>query len=139
MGLPAVLATGQSEPNVGDIVIIGQFGTIDEGNSGERVLIGFGTGGADLTTQVQGYVMTEHGLHELGSRQVSSGGNKTPGLAVPLAVTLATANPIGLIVGGAMKVTGEVTGSSKITGSAKRTAKKIGEELRVAFEKQGWL
>jgi hypothetical protein len=62
-----------------------------------------------------------------------------PGVVVPLAVTIATANPIGLIVGGAMKVGGEVTGSSTIEGSAKRTAKKISEELRGAFERQGWL
>ncbi len=139
MGLPAVLATGQSEPNVGDIVIIGQFGTIDEGSALKRVAIGFGSGGADLTTQVQGYLMTDQGLRELGSREIDSGAGKTPGVVVPLAVTIATANPIGLIVGGALKVGGEVTGSSKITGSAKRTAKKIADELRVAFEKQGWI
>ncbi|MCH8890094.1 MAG: hypothetical protein IH827_03280, partial [Myxococcales bacterium] len=47
--------------------------------------------------------------------------------------------PIGLIVGGAVKVGGEVTGRSTIKGSAKRTAKKIGDELRAAFEKQGWI
>ena len=140
MGLPAVLATGQSEPNVGDIVIIGQFGSIDEGSALKRVAIGFGSGGAELTTDVQGYLMTDQGLRELGSREIHSGaGGKTPGVVVPLAVTIATANPIGLIVGGAMKVGGEVTGSSKITGSAKRAAKKIADELRVAFQKQGWI
>ncbi len=139
MGLPAVLATGQSEPNVGDIVIICQFGTIDEGSAGGRVLIGFGAGGADLTTDVQGYLMTDQGLRELGSREIDSGAGKTPGVVLPLAVTLATANPIGLIVGGAVKVGGEVTGRDTIEGSAKRTAKTIGDELRVAFRKQGWL
>ncbi len=139
MGLPAVLATGQSEPNVGDIVIIGQFGTIDEGSALKRVAIGFGSGGAELTTNVQGYLMTDQGLRELGSREIDSGGGKTPGVVVPLAVTIATANPIGLIVGGAVKVSGEVTGRNTIEGSAKRTAKKIGDELRVAFQKQGWL
>ncbi len=139
MGLPAVLAAGQSEPNVGDIVIIGQFESIDEGSTAKRVAIGFGSGGADLTTDVQGYLMTDQDLRELGSREIHSGAGKMPGVAVPLAVTIATANPIGLIVGGAMKVGGEVTGSSKITGSAKRTAKKIGDELRVAFQRQGWI
>ena len=52
MGLPAVLATGQSEPNVGDIVIIGQFGTIDEGSAAKRIAIGFGSGGADRKSVV---------------------------------------------------------------------------------------
>jgi hypothetical protein len=139
MGLPAVHAGGQPGPRVGDIVITGYFGSIDEGSAAKRVVLGFGSGGAELTTHVDGYLMTDRGLRKLGSRDLDSEGNKTPGVAVPLAVTLATANPIGLIVGGALKVGGEATGSSTITGSAKRTAKKIAGELKEAFEEQGWI
>jgi hypothetical protein len=139
MGLPAVRAAGQPEPRVGDIVIIGYFASIDEGSAVKRVAIGFGSGGAEMTTEVEGYLMTDQGLRKLGSREIDSGAGKTPGVAVPLAITIATANPIGLIVGGALKVGGEVTGSSKITGTAKRTAKEIGDELRDAFERQGWI
>ncbi len=139
MGLPAMHAEGQREPDVGDIVIIGYFGSIDEGSALKRIAIGFGSGRAELTTEVEGYLMTDQGLRELGSREIDSGGGKMPGVMVPLAVTIATANPIGLIVSGAMKVVGEATGSSTIEGSAKRTAKKIADELREAFEKQGWL
>jgi len=140
MGLPAVLAAGQPSPRVGDIVLIGYFASIDKGSAAKRVAIGFGSGGAKLTTQLEGYLMTDQGLRELGSREIDSGGGgKTPGVMVPLAVTIATKNPIGLIVGGAVKVGGEVTGKSTIEGSAKRTAKKIGDELRVAFGEQGWL
>ena len=140
MGLPAVFAEGQSAPQVGDIVIIGYFESIDEGSAAKRVAIGFGSGGAKLSTQVEGYLMTDQGLRKLGSREIDSGGGgKTPGVMVPLAVTIATANPIGLIVGGAVKVGGEATGGNTIKGSAKRTAKKIGDELRVAFQKQGWI
>jgi hypothetical protein len=58
---------------------------------------------------------------------------------VPLAVTVATSNPLGLIVMGTTKVVGEVTGKSGISGSAKRTAEKIAEELQEAFQKQGWI
>ncbi len=139
MGLPAVLAAGQAAPDVGDIVISGYFESIDEGSAAKRVAIGFGSGGAELRTQVEGYLMTDQGLRKLGSRKIDSGGGKTPGVLVPLAVTIATANPIGLIVGGAVKVGGEVTGRSTIEGSAKRTAKTIADELRVAFQRQGWL
>ena len=138
MGLPAVHAAGQA-PDVGDIVIIGYFASIDEGSAAKRVAIGFGSGGAKLNTHVEGYLMTDQGMRKLGSRDVDAGGGKTPGVMVPLAVTIATANPIGLIVGGALKVSGEVTGRDTIKGSAKRTAKKIADELRAAFEKQGWL
>ena len=115
MGLPAVSAAGQAAPRVGDIVIIGYFESIDEGSAIERVAIGFGSGGADLTTQVEGYLMTDQGMRELGSREIDAGaGGKTPGVVVPLAVTVATSNPIGLIVGSAVKVGGEVTDKSTI-------------------------
>jgi len=139
MGLPAVRAEGQQAPDIGDIVIVGYFESIEEGSTTKRLIIGFGSGGAALTTQVEGYLMTDQGLRRLGSREVSSGAGKTPGLVVPIAVTIATANPIGLIASSALKVGGEVSGKSTIEGSAKRTAKEIGAELKVAFQKQGWL
>jgi hypothetical protein len=139
MGLPAVRAAGQPAPRVGDIVLIGVFQSIDEGSRAKRVAVGFGSGSAQLTTQVEGYQMTGQGLRLLGSGVAESRGGKTPGMAVPLAVTLATSNPIGLIVGGAAKVGGEVTGRSTIDGAAKQTAKEIANELRVAFQRHGWV
>ncbi len=139
MGLPAVSAAGRPAPRVGDVVIIGYFESVDEGSAAKRVVLGFGSGAAEMTTEVEGYLMTDQGLRKLGSREVDAGGGKTPGVAVPLAVTIATANPIGLIVGGAMKVGGEVTGKSTIEGTADRTAKKIADELRLAFERLGWI
>jgi hypothetical protein len=60
-------------------------------------------------------------------------------VAVPAAVALARSNPIGLLVGGAAKVGGEVTGHRTIEGSAKRTAKAIADQLRVACQRQGWV
>ncbi len=60
-----------------------------------------------------------------------------PGLVVPLAVLAATANPIGLIVMGVSKVSGEVSGKSQIEGMAKETAKAIADKLRVKFKEQG--
>jgi hypothetical protein len=139
MGLPAVQAAGQPAPRVGDIVIKGSFVSIEEGSAGKRVLLGFGSGAADLKTVVEGYQMTAQGLRKLGGGQVNSGGNKTPGVVVPLAVMAATANPIGLVVVGGMKAYGEVSGSSTIEGRAKPTADEIAAQLKVAAEKQGWI
>jgi Domain of unknown function (DUF4410) len=139
MGLPAVQAAGQPGPRVGDIVIIGYFQSIDPGSAVKRMALGFGSGAADLTTVVEGYLMTEQGLRRLGSGEVNAGGGKGPGLAVPLVVAAATANPIGLIVSGAAKVEGQVSGRTTIDGSAKRTAKEIGDQLKIAFQKQGWV
>jgi hypothetical protein len=139
MGLPAVLASGQPAPRVNDIVIKGYLVSVEEGSAGKRILIGFGSGNAELKTMVEGFQMTDHGLRQLGSGELDSGGSKTPGMLVPLAVVAATANPIGLVVGGAVKLYGEESGSDTIAGSAKRTADATAKQLRGAFEKQGWI
>src|SRR5262249_39434335 len=130
MGLPAVQATAQLTPRVNDIVIRGYLLSVEEGSAGTRVLIGFGSGNAELKTVVEGYQMTAQGLRRLGYGQLDSGGRKTPGVLVPLAVAAATANPIGLIVGGSLKLYGESSGSDTIEGSATRTADAISKELR---------
>jgi hypothetical protein len=139
IGLPAAEAEDKPAPRPGDIVIKGQFVSIVEGGAGRRVLLGFGSGAAELRTAVEGYQMTPQGLRRLGSGETDSVGGKTPGMVAPLAVFAATANPLGLIVVGTMKARGERTGSSTIEGAAKRTADEIAARPRVAAEKQGWI
>jgi hypothetical protein len=139
MGLPAVRAAGQPPPQVDDIVLRGYFVSIDEGSAGKRVLVGFGSGEAEMRSAVEGYQMTAQGLRLLGSGEVEAGGSKMPGMAVPLAVLAATANPIGLVVGGGAKLYGEETGSDTIEGAAKRTAEEIAAQLKTAAEEQGWI
>lgn len=139
MGLPAVRAAGQPPPRVGDLVIMGYFVTVQQGSAAERVLVGFGAGDADLKTVVEGYLMTDQGLRRLGGGEINSGGGKTPGVAVPLVVAAATANPIGLVISGAAKVYGEESGRTTIEGAGQRTASEIADQLKVAFQKQGWV
>lgn len=140
MGLPAVRAQDQPTPDVGDIVIRGYFVTVDTGSAVERVALGFGAGAAELSTVVEGYLQTDTGLQRLGEGEVKSGGGaKGPGMIIPLAVTVVTANPIGLAVGGAVKAAGELSGEDTIEGSGRRTAGLIGKELKVKFQQQGWI
>ncbi len=139
MGLPAVRQQGQPAPFVGDIVIMGYFESVDSGSAAKRIVLGFGQGAADLKTVVEGYLMTDKGLRRLGSGTVESGTGKAPGVAVPLVMAAATGNPIGLIVSSAVKAEGQVSGRTTIEGTAKRTAKEIADQLRVAFQKQGWI
>ncbi len=139
-GLPAVQASSQAPPpQVGDVAIVGYFVSIDEGSVAKRVALGFGSGAASLHTVVEGYLMTDKGLRRLGSGEVGSTGPKGPGEAVPLAIAVASGNPVGLIVSSAVKVGGEVSGSSTVEGSAKRTAKEIAEHLKAAAQRQGWI
>lgn len=140
MGLRAVRAVPDSQPRDGDIVIVGYLSSIDEGSSFKRVVIGFGSGTAEITSHVEGYVRTDFGFRKLGSGTLDSTAGKTPGAILPLIVTIATANPIGLIVMAPIKIGSEMTGRSTVDGVGKRMADKIADELQKNFfHSQGWL
>lgn len=140
MGLRAeVAADRNTPPSAGEIAIIGYFLSIDEGSAVKRIALGFGSGAAELKTNVEVYQQTRAGLRRLGSGEIDAGGGKMPGVVLPLAVTVATANPIGLVVGGAVKAGTELSGRDTIEGTAKRTAKQIADELQKAFERHGWI
>jgi len=139
MGLPAKRASSTTTPEINDIVIRGYLLSVDEGSATKRVAIGFGSGASHLTTAVEGFQMTAQGLRKLGSGKVGAGGGKSPGAAVGTVALIATANPVGLIVGGGVKAYGEYTGSSKIEGRAKATAKEITDVLKKRFQEEGWI
>jgi hypothetical protein len=139
MGLPAERASRQTPLQLNDIMIRGYLLSIDEGSAVKRVAIGFGAGASELKTMVEGYQVTERGLRKLGSGTLDAGASKTPGAAVPLAVALASGNPVGLIVSSGMKVYGEASGNSKIEGRAEQTAKEIAAQLKTRFAEQGWI
>jgi hypothetical protein len=108
---------------------MGSFEAVDTGRAAKRVMLGFGSGAADLRTAAEGDPMTAQGLRRLGSGTRESRGGKTPGVAVPLGVAAATGNPIGLIVMSAVQAGGEATGRSTIAREAQRTAKDIAAPL----------
>lgn len=139
MGMPAERAASGTRPQINDIVLRGYLLSVDEGSTAKRVAIGFGSGGSELKTAVEGYQVTAQGLRKLGSGTLDSGGSKTPGGAVGAATFIATANPAGLIVATGMKVYGEATGSGKLEGRAKDTAKEIANVLKKRFQEQGWI
>lgn len=139
MGLPAVHATQGLSPQIGDGVIRGYLVSVQGGGAVKRFVIGFGYGTSEMDTVVEGYVMTPQGLRKLGSGTLTSSGNKTPGLIVPAAVTIATGNPIGLIVVGGTKVLGEASGRNTLEGRAKATADEIADQLRIRFQDRGWI
>jgi len=139
MALPAKRASSQTMPEINDIVLRGYLLSIDEGSGTKRVAIGLGYGASELTTAVEGFQMTAQGLRKLGSGKVNASGGKTPGGAVGVVALIATANPVGLIVGGGIKAYGEYSGSSKVEGRAKDTAKGIMEVLKKRFQEEGWI
>jgi hypothetical protein len=142
MGMPAIEAGPGSSPQIGDGVIRGYIVSTEGGGAGnmvKRMVIGFGAGTAEMDTVVEGYVMTPQGLRKLGSGTLSSSGNKTPGLVVPAAVAIATANPVGLIVVSGVKIYGAASGRSGLEGRAKSTADEIAVQLKIRFQDRGWI
>ena len=139
MGLPAVQASGPPELKVNDIVIRGYLASIETGSAAKRMTIGFGSGGSELTTVVEGYQMTATGLRKLGSATTGSEGGKGPGASLGAAGWLITGSPVGLIVGGGVKIYGEASGRATIEGRAEATAKEITALLKQRFQEEGWI
>jgi Domain of unknown function (DUF4410) len=139
MGLNAERVVTGSEARDGDIVIVGYLTSLDEGSGVKRVLLGFGSGAAEVTSQVEGYLATNDGMRRLGSGGATSGAGKSPGAVVPIIVTIVTKNPIGLLVTTPIKVGGEMAGKGQIEDVGEKMADKIADELEIKFQQQGWI
>ncbi len=74
MGFAATRAADGPPPQPGDLVIKGEFFSIEEGSRTKRMLIGFGAGASELKTFVEGYQVTATGLRPLGSVEIEAGG-----------------------------------------------------------------
>lgn len=138
MGMPAQRAGNGPPPQLGDVLITGQFITIDEGSRGKRVFIGFGKGGGTLSAHIAGYLLTPNGHRLLGTRDVATAGGRSPGLVFSAAAGVATSSPAGLVVNSALSVKKE-KGSETLEGAAKRLTNEIAKELKIIFTRQGWI
>lgn len=139
MGLNAERVVRGTQTREGDLAIVGYLTSLDEGSGVKRVMLGFGSGAAEVTSQVEGYVATRDGFHKLGSGETTSGAGKSPGTVVPILVTIVTHNPIGLLVTAPIKVGGEIAGKGQIEDVGERMADKIADELEIKFREQGWI
>jgi Domain of unknown function (DUF4410) len=137
-GLPARFANPATRPLLNDLVIQGCLYSIVEGSAGKRMILGFGSGASDLSTAVEVFQMTSAGLTKLGSGDVQSGSNKTPGMALGAATYAVTNNPAGLIISGGMKIYGQASGKDTIEGRVEATAKEIADQLYTRFQARGW-
>jgi hypothetical protein len=139
LGMPAERDNSLRPARNGDLIIKGEFFSIDEGSRIKRMLIGFGVGANELKTHVMAYQVTSTGLKRLGDAEFKAAGGKMPGMAVPL---------IGAAFAGTLAVTAAVSGGlntlqevspESLEGAAKRTAKDISKELSRVFARQGWI
>ncbi len=142
MGLQAGRATAETELQINDVVIQGYLVSEVGGSQKKRVMIGFGTGESELKAVVEGFQNTAGGLRVLGSAKTDSTegiAGKTPGMAVGVLSTIATHNPLGLIVSTGVKTHEERSGGGKLEGRATDTGKKIADMLKKRFQELGWI
>ena len=139
MGLSAERMLTDDEPESGDIVIVGYLTSIEQGSAAKRVALGFGSGAAEIATEIEGYLVTDEGFVKLSSGRAESVKSRGPGAVVPAASMVVTANPISLIVGLPVKVAGEASGRSTVEGVDRRMVAKIADELEKKFRSQDWI
>ena len=72
LGMPAEHADRWHPPGIGNLLIMGEFISMDEGSKAKRMLIGFGAGASSLQTHVVGYQFTDQGLNRLGDAVIET-------------------------------------------------------------------
>jgi len=138
-GIPALAAAVAPVPLVGDAVIRGEFISTDEGSRLKRVLIGFGSGAAELKTLAEAYEVTASGLRPIGSTVISSEGGQLPGMLVSLGVGAATGGLAAAAAVGTTTAVVKETGSESLEAAAERTADEISKLIVDAYKKRGWM
>jgi len=145
--VPEILALGMTAeragvgppPGQGDLLIQGEFLSIDKGSRTKRMLIGFDAGAGELRTRLVGYQVTPAGLRQLGKATIETSGGKMPGMLVPVGVGAAAGAPgRSAVISGGMNVMQEA-GPEGLNAAAKNTAKEVAKVLSQAFVRQGWI
>ena len=136
MGFKVVRAQPGQTPKQGEVMISGQFTSIDEGNAVRRALVGFGAGqsSVDATAQVVSANRTQ-----ILSLQTHADSGETPGAAVTAGVGAAA--QVGATATAATSVArgGAKAYKSAISTQASDIAEKIGDEFGKLAKTEGWV
>ena len=121
-----------------DLLIDGQFVTVDEGNPLRRLVVGFGTGASAVQTQVQAYQGSE--TRKLLEFTTQSDSGKMPGAAPTLGVGAAAQGGVtaGMVVANAA-VSGVKTYKSDVARMAAASGDQAVRYLSEFFAGQGWI
>lgn len=108
----------------------------DSGSYLERFAIGFGLGRAELRAKINFETVDREGARTVVAFDASRrGGRVMPGFVLPAAISIATLNPIPVVVGGSLKL---VTSTRGMNASTKGMAKAIVKELKNYYASVGW-
>lgn len=121
-----------------DLLIDGQFVTVDEGNPLHRLVIGFGTGASAVQTQVQVYQAPQ--AHKLMEFTTQSDSGSMPGAAPTVAAGAVAAGGVttGMVVANTA-VSGVKSYDSAVARMAASSGDQVARYLSEFFAKQGWI
>jgi hypothetical protein len=121
-----------------DMVIDGQFVTVDEGNPLRRLVVGFGSGASTIQTQVQVYQAPE--ARKLLEFTTQSDSGKLPGAAPMLGAGAVAQGGVtaGMTVANAA-VSGVKTYKSDVARMAAASGDQAARYLSEFFAAQGWI
>jgi hypothetical protein len=121
-----------------DLLIDGQFMTVDEGNPLRRLAVGFGNGASTVESQVQVYQGPDG--RKLLAFTTQSDSGKMPGAAPMLGAGAVVSGGVtaGMVVANAA-VSGVKTYKSDVARMAATSGDQVARYLSEFFAKQGWI
>jgi Domain of unknown function (DUF4410) len=138
-GLWAERGLGFPHGTEGDLIIKGQFLSIDEGNRTERVTIGLGAGRTSVQVNVQVFEVTPEGMQEVDTLRGTAKSGYKPGMGEMMGLGAITGHLLAsTVVSGTLSGVSEMT-SATVEADGKHLAEKIAADLGKLFVDKGWI
>ena len=122
-----------------DVVIVGSFLNVDEGNRLRRLVVGFGAGGSSVDTQVTAYQVAGNTRRKLIEFTTHAQSDKMPGAAVTMGAGAAASGASAGMAAANVAVGGVKTYRSATGQMASRSAAQAVAKLSELFAQQGWI
>lgn len=120
------------------VEVTGRFLRVDEGDRTKRTLVGFGMGGSEVRTIVQGFQGQASNRRLIGEGRTKAKSGLKPGMLLPIGVSAGVGNATGAVVAGAATAGSEAL-SANVAAIARQTAQQIAEAMRTDWVRLGWL
>ena len=139
LGMPAQRAFSRPPTGNNVLIIDGRFLDIDQGNRTQRIVIGLGMGGSQVSAHVEVYQLTSAGRKIIEEFKTIAKSTKKPGMAETMGVgavaghlAISAAASTGIGIASQMN-------KDSVTAEATRTADEIAVKLKTFFKRQGWI
>ncbi|MBO1358306.1 DUF4410 domain-containing protein [Acetobacter sacchari] len=134
-GVPAALQM-PGAPDPGSPILRVTLARVDAGNALERTMIGFGAGRSSLSARIRLDDPRRVDRAPATAFDVNADSGRRPGLILPAAVTLGTAVPIHMAIGGGLDL---LLGRRRGTDADLRNAARaITRETLACYKAMGW-